>query len=203
MHSTPKALSVSPWGIFILMALMFGGGMYLFANSGGFSPSIFDTNRVSWSGAGAGPAAVPDPMVVGKKVFTQVCSVCHQSTGLGVPGQFPPLVGSEWVLGTGWQGDNHIVKIVLNGLQGVVNVNGANYNNAMAPWGTVLKDEQIAAVLTYVRNEWGNSAPPISRDFVAQIRKETADRKDPWTQKELQAIPRVVGSATAPTAGAK
>jgi hypothetical protein len=58
----------------------------------------------------------------------------------------------------------------------------------MAPWGKTLKDEQIAAVLTYVRNEWGNKAPPIPTEFVAKIREETKDRTDPWTQKELEAI---------------
>ena len=62
----------------------------------------------------------------------------------------------------------------------------------MAPWGKVLKDEQIAAILTYVRNEWGNKAPPITKDFVSKIREQTKDRTEPWTQKELQAIGRVL-----------
>jgi hypothetical protein len=73
----------------------------------------------------------------------------------------------------------------------------------MAPWGKVLKDDQIAAVLTYIRNEWGNQAPPIPADFVAKIREETKDRTEPWTQKELQAINReIVGEAAAAPAPA-
>lgn len=191
--------SLSPWLMVAFLAIAFLGAGYLFWNSGGFQANVFNPSRVAWDGAGAGAAAsAPDPMVIGKKVFTQSCAVCHQTNGQGVAGQFPPLVGSEWVLSKDWHGDNHIVKIVLNGLQGPVTVMGAQYNNAMAPWGSVLKDDQIAAVLTYVRNTWGNQAAPITKEFVAQIREETKDRKDPWTQKELQAIERVlVGEAAA------
>lgn len=193
--------SLSPKLVIVFVALAFIGAGYLVWNSGGFKSTVFNPARVAWDGAGTGGAPVAvDPMVLGKKVFTQTCQVCHQANGQGVPGQFPPLAGSEWVVAQeGWHGDNHIVKIVLNGLGGVVTVEGKQYNNAMAPWGKVLKDEQIAAVLTYVRNEWGNKAPPITTEFVAKIREETKDRVDPWTQKELEAIPReAVGAAAAP-----
>ena len=157
------------WLIIGFLALAFLGAGYLFWNSGGFKVNVFNPARVAWDGAGSGgAAAAPDPMVIGKRLFTQNCAVCHQQTGLGVAGQFPPLVGSEWVLSQDWHGDNHIVKIVLHGFHGPVTVKGEQFNNVMAPWGKVLKDEQIAAVLTYVRNEWGNKAPPITKDFVAQ-----------------------------------
>ncbi|MGA7215978.1 MAG: cytochrome c [Terrimicrobiaceae bacterium] len=184
---------ISPWLLIGFLALVFLGAGYLFWNSGGFKANVFNPARVAWDGAGTGgAAAAPDPMVVGKRVFTQNCAVCHQATGLGVPGQFPPLAGSEFVLSQDWHGDNHIVKIVLNGLQGPVTVKGQQFNNVMAPWGNVLKDEQIAAVLTYVRNEWGNKAPPITKDFVAKIRDQTKERTEAWTLKELQAIGRVL-----------
>lgn len=192
--------SLSPKLVILFVALAFLGAGYLVWNSGGFKSTVFNPARVAWDGAGTGgAAAVVDPMVLGKKVFTQNCAVCHQANGQGVPGQFPPLAGSEWVLAKeGWHGDNHIVKIVINGLQGVVQVKGQNFNNVMAPWGKVLKDEQIAAVLTYVRNEWGNQAPPITTDFVAKVREKNKDRVDPWTQKELQAVGReLVGEAAA------
>ncbi len=180
---------LSPWLLVVFLAVTFLGAGYLFWNSGGFQANVFNPGRVSWQGAGPeGAAAGPDPMVIGKKVFNQTCAVCHQGDGQGVAGQFPPLAESEWVLSEGWHGDNHLVRIVLHGLQGTVTVKGQQYNNAMAPWGKTLKDEQIAAVLTYVRNEWGNKAPPIPTEFVAKIREETKDRTDPWTQKELEAI---------------
>lgn len=185
---------ISLWLITFCFGLIFWAGMYLVMNSGGFRADVYNTNLVAWDGAGSGPATQgpPDPMVVGRRIFTQYCAVCHQTTGLGVAGQFPPLVDSEWVLSREWHGDNHLVKIVLNGLQGPITVKGNPYNNAMAPWGGVLNDEQVAAVLTYIRNEWGNSAPPITPEFVAEVRGQVEGRNEAWTQKELQAIERVL-----------
>ena len=192
------AEALGPGFLIFFLALVFLGSGYLFWNSGGFRSDVFDPGRVAWDGSGgAGGGAPPDPMVLGKQVFTRNCAICHQPTGLGVPGQFPPLAGSEWVHAEGWVGDNHIVRIVLNGLQGAVTVKGQPFNNAMASWGQVLKDEQIAAVLTYVRNEWGNKAPPIPKEFVAKIREEAKGRSEPWTQKELQGIERELVSEAA------
>lgn len=190
------------WLVTVIMVIVFWAGLYLAANSGGWSANVFDPSRVSWSGAGvAADAGPPDPMVVGKRIFTQNCVVCHQATGQGVAGQFPPLVDSEWVLSQGWHGDNHLVKLILHGLQGVIQVKGVTYNNAMP--AQRLNDNQIAAVLTYIRNEWGNSAPPISAEFVAKVRAETDGRAEPWTQPELQAIPAVMDTAAgAPPADA-
>ena len=111
---------LSPWLVVGFLVLAFLGAGYLFWNSGGFKVNVFNPSRVAWDGAGSGgAAAAPDPMVIGKRVFTQNCAVCHQQTGLGVAGQFPPLAGSEWVLSQDWHGDNHIVKIVLHGFQGL------------------------------------------------------------------------------------
>ena len=121
---------------------------------------------------------------------------------MGVAGQFPPLVGSEWVIGGDLVGDNHLVKILLAGMQGPVQVLGKSYNNAMPPWSQ-LKDEEIAGILTYIRSEWGNNAPPITAEFVAKVRA-TSDRKDPWTQKDLKAIPaeKISADSAAPSAPA-
>ncbi len=194
------AAPINLW--FVLLALVLVGWCagYLALNSGGFQSDVYNANQVSWTGAGAGgPAAAPDPMVIGKRVFSQNCAVCHQATGLGVAGQFPPLAGSEWVLSQDWHGDNHIVKIVLHGLGGPVNVKGAKYNNAMAPWGKVLKDDQIAAVLTYVRNEWGNKAPAITPEFVAKVREDSKARTEPWTENDLKAVGRELVNEAAAT----
>jgi mono/diheme cytochrome c family protein len=186
------------WLVTVIMVVVFWAGLYLAYNSGGFQANVFDPTLVSWTGGGAGAADAgpPDPMVLGRRIFTQNCVVCHQATGQGVAGQFPPLVDSEWVLSTGWHGDNHLVKLLLHGLQGVIEVKGNIYNNAMPAQN--LNDAQISAVLTYIRNEWGNSAAPISEQFVAKIREETAGRAEPWTQPELQAIERVLESELPP-----
>ena len=99
------------------------------------------------------------------------------------------------MLGLDWHGDNHLVKIVLKGLQGPIQVKGSTFNNAMPTW-SMLTDEQTAAVLTFIRSEWGNSAPPIPADYVKAMREQTASRTEPWSPKDLQAIPAEQAPAT-------
>lgn len=178
------------WLVSFFMALVFWGGAYLAFNSGGFESTVYNPAQVAWAGGGAAAKAAPDPKVVGKRLFTANCVACHQATGLGVAGQFPPLVGSEWVLTEGWHGDNHLVSILLHGLQGPVQVKGATYNGAMPAWKQ-LKDDQIAAILTYIRSEWGNTESPITADQVAKLREETAAQTEPYTQAQLQAVKAV------------
>ncbi len=197
------AAPVPSWLWILAVVLVGWSALYLGMNSGGFESNIFNADQVSWAGGGGGPVAPPDPMVIGKRIYTANCVVCHQATGMGVAGQFPPLVGSEWVItGTDWHGDNHLAKILLNGMQGPVQVKGNTYNNAMPAWKQ-LKDSDIASVLTYIRNEWGNEAPAITADYIAATREEVGDRSEPWTQSALQAIPKTMISdagASAPAA---
>ena len=181
---------LSPWLVGAFMLTLCWAGFYLAFNSGGFRQDVYESNAVNWAGGGAGAAAPVDPKVVGKRLYTQNCVVCHQPSGMGVSGQFPPLAGSEFVLAQGNMGDNHLVMLVLNGLQGHFMVKGQAYNNAMAPWKQ-LTDEQIANILTYIRSDWGNNAPAITPTFVSQIRKETASVSDSYTQEQLMAMPAV------------
>ena len=116
----------------------------------------------------------------GKSNYEVVCLPCHQPHGLGQEGLAPPLVGSEWVAGS----EKRLVRIVLNGLHGPIQVKGQAYELDMPALG-ILDDEQIATVLTYVRNEWGNSYAPVNTNAVKQVRDATADRNDAWTQEEL------------------
>ncbi len=129
-----------------------------------------------------------DPIALGKRVYLQSCAACHQPAGLGIPGLFPPLAGSEWVTGSATHGDNHLVHILLHGIQGPLEVSGKPFNSAMPPWNN-LTDAKIAAVLTYIRTEWGNSAPGISPAFVKDLREQTGQRPIPWSQKELLSMP--------------
>jgi mono/diheme cytochrome c family protein len=189
------------WLVSFFMALVFWGGAYLAFNSGGFESTVFNPSQVSWSGGGAVAKGPPDPKVVGKRLFTANCVACHQATGLGVAGQFPTLVGSEWVLTEGWHGDNHLIGVLLHGLQGAIQVKGETYNGAMPPWKQ-LKDDQIAAILTYIRSEWGNNESPITAEQVAKVREETAAQTEPYTQAQLQAIPAIeFEDAAAPAEG--
>jgi len=177
-----------PIGIlFVLSGLVLFAGTYLNRYAGHYSSAIFDENaKVS-----TGEVVVKlDPVAMGKSAFNQVCITCHQATGQGVPGIYPPLAGSEWVNGP----SARVIRIVLYGLKGEVHVEGHDFNAAAMPvFGQVSgsaynwSDEKIAAVLTYVRQEWGNKAAPISADDVAAARKATGDRKEE-SEAELEAI---------------
>ncbi|MFN8392166.1 MAG: copper-containing nitrite reductase [Bdellovibrionota bacterium] len=103
----------------------------------------------------------------GKRIFLQNCSMCHQSEGQGLPAVFPPLAKSDFLMADA----DRAIRTVLHGRSGPITVNGQNFDGAMPPQ-TLLTDEQIADVLTYVRNSWGNSSPEIPASKVKAIREE-------------------------------
>lgn len=114
------------------------------------------------------PATPVDPAVMeaGKAAF-MLCAACHGQDGKGTPGVAPPLAGSEWVTGP----VSNPIRIVLRGLQGPIKVAGTEYNLLMSPLA-FQDDATIAAVLTYVRNSWGNKAPMVTAEQVAALRSE-------------------------------
>ena len=122
----------------------------------------------------------------GKKIFTATCIACHQATGNGLPGAFPPLNGSEYI-----QGDpRRLVAIVTKGLVGPLTVKGKKFNSVLIAVDTqfpVLKDNQkLADVLNYVRTSWENKADKaITADFIEKVRAEFKDRTKPWTEAEV------------------
>ena len=135
---------------------------------------------------GAEQAAELTPAEKGKKIFSANCATCHQANGLGVAGQYPPLAGSEIVNG----GSRRPVMIVLKGLQGPLTVKGQHYGSAvMQPWEKTLNDQKIADVLTYVRQEWGNTAGPVSAEGVAALAQRTGGRAESWTEPDILAVP--------------
>ena len=195
-NKTSTNSPLSPWLVGAFIFALFWGGFYLAFNSGGFRQDVYESNAVNWAGGGSVAAAPPDPKVIGKRLYTQNCIVCHQASGLGVPGQFPPLAGSEWVNSDSIHGDNHLVLIMLHGHQGPMKVAGQSFNNAMPQWKQ-LSDAEIAAILTYIRSDWGNNAPAIDASFVALLRKEHDAQSDPYTQTELMAMPKAMDAAKA------
>jgi mono/diheme cytochrome c family protein len=177
---------------FVFVAVILAAGfMYLGMYSGGFSGDVYDERSGSAGGvaADAGAAEEVDPAVammnLGKRTFTTYCQSCHQQSGLGVAGVYPPLVGSEWVLGS----PKLPTLIVLHGLQGPIEVKGVVYNQVMQQWGAALSDKEIAAVVSYIRNEWGNAAAMIDADYVTALRDEFSDRSKAWSADELLALP--------------
>jgi mono/diheme cytochrome c family protein len=123
---------------------------------------------------------------LGKEVFNRDahCITCHQPNGLGLAPIYPPLTSKEWLAGS----DERLIKIVLKGLFGVVEVEGKRFDPTkgtppMTGFGQLLKDEEVAAVLTYVRQSFGNDYDPIKADAVKKVREAT-DAKAGFFQVE-------------------
>lgn len=174
--------------LFFFSGLIFIGGTYLGRFSGHFHPQVYNEYALPPK-KGEGPAvAAIDPIVLGRSVYNQVCASCHQATGLGLPPAFPPLAGSEWVLGS----EERVVRLVLHGLQGPIKVKGVDYNSVMPAMGPGsgfnLSPERVAAVLTFIRQEWGNAAPAVSAAKVTEVRGKEGNR-GAWTVAELEKIP--------------
>ena len=176
--------------VFVFSGVIFYAGTYLNSFSGHFSSKVFD-ETAGPPGAGAAAAPKIDPLTLGKRQYELACITCHQANGQGVPGVYPPLAGSEWVEGS----EDRVVNIVVHGLKGPVHVKGTAYGAAVMPaFGQVpgsgynWSDEKIAAVLTYVRQEWGNTAGPIETARVTEIRNAAGSRAE-WTEPELLKLP--------------
>ena len=130
----------------------------------------------------AKPAApTADTMKRGQAVYSRTCIACHQPTGMGIPPVFPPLAGSEWVA----MDASVAVRNIVQGMVGPVTVKGATYNGMMPPVAGVT-DKDIADVITYVRNSFGNSGAEVTEAEVKAIKAKYADRKTPWTAEELK-----------------
>lgn len=149
---------------------------------GGGGEKAAETPAAEAPAADAAAQAAPAAAGLDGKAEYLVCQTCHQENGEGLPNLYPPLAGSEWLTG-----DAEIpIAIVLHGMQGEVTVKGQKYNNVMAPWST-LSDAQIAAILTYERSAWGNTASAVTAEQVAAVRAKTAGRTAPWTPEEVKA----------------
>jgi mono/diheme cytochrome c family protein len=132
------------------------------------------------------PAAPATPMDLGKAVYGQTCANCHQSTGMGQPGTYPPLAASPFVLGP----KDHLLAILLKGLQGPVTVNGNTFGTAVMPaQETVLTSEKIANLATFLRASWGNTADAVTPADVDDAKTQFASQKDSWTADQVLKIP--------------
>ena len=181
-------------GYFCIVISVALAGLYLSKYNGGFSSvkyleknSINDefaaiTEELKAQGGGAAIVAADDPMSLGEKVYQTNCMACHQVTGQGMPGAFPPLAASDWV----GKDPNMLARLVIAGMQGPITVNGVEYNSIMAPLGAVLSDEDIANVLTYIRKSWGNDYDAVDASVVADARAATGSR-GMWTVEDLEA----------------
>lgn len=163
-----------PTYVLVLVAMLVAWGAWYIAVAPIDQPAalgdIRTTADLRGKPAGAGGA------VDGAAVYQSRCVACHQATGQGLPGVFPPLAGSEWVTGK----EDRLAEIVLRGVTGKLTVKGIAYNGAMPAFADQLGDAEIAAVLTHVRSQWGNSAPPVTAETAAAARARTAAMKAPF-----------------------
>ena len=142
--------------------LLFGAGYIAFSDAPG-APEFGDRRTLADLRPGIGrPAGAVD----GKQLFTAHCVACHQASGKGLPGVFPPLDGSEWV-----QGDERtLANILLHGIEGEISVAGTAYKGAM-PAFKQLGDAELAALASHVRGEWSNKAAALKPELFARERK--------------------------------
>jgi len=120
------------------------------------------------SAAATGQLTRAEQQKAGEALFAGTCSVCHQPNGQGLEGVFPPLAKSDFLMAD----LKRAIGIVLNGLTGPVTVNGKAFNSVMPPMSQ-LNDDEVANILTYVRNAWGNQDAQVSAAEVAEIRQTT------------------------------
>ena len=173
-----------------------------------FEPVIFkrtdlplDKNRLemlkrmfSWPGYKPAPLEASDGVLdeksmkqfaEGRQKYLTTCAGCHGSNGAGATRMGPPLAGSEWVTGD----ERRLVLILLHGLEGPIEVAGKKYDAPqilpVMPAHSTMEDASIASILTYIRNEWGNQAPPVTGRTVGGTRHLNQGRVYPWSASEL------------------
>jgi mono/diheme cytochrome c family protein len=183
-------LSPTPiWLVIAFGVLFFWAQVDLGKNAAGFHPKVYPpfTSYEHVLTANPKPSAVP-LFESGAILYARNCSPCHQNNGQGTPGLFPPLAGSDWVNAAG---ADRLIHIVLYGLQGPIIVSGQEYRSVMPQWKDQMRDAEIAAVLTFIRQkkEWGNQSSGVSPDRVSALRQSDAARDTYWTAEELLRLP--------------
>lgn len=184
------SLPAPTWVMFVgfVVAIVAGGqlgvmtGGYKFETSNPFATSIASDPRPKMVGGDAGGDLFQVAMKKGAGGYA-VCGGCHQGNGLGLAGQFPPLAGSEWVMG----GTERLIRLVQHGLTGAITVKGVNYNTpgGMQGFGGAMSAGDFANVLTYIRNTWGNEASMVTKEMVETVRAKESARTTQWTASEL------------------
>jgi mono/diheme cytochrome c family protein len=187
----PLSLEREPLPVWLY--LLCGFALFLtgssFTGFGIFGQSLLDQGPggpVVASAAQATAQVAATPMDIGKKLYGNNCANCHQGSGAGQPGSYPPLPGSEWVLGS----KERLAAIMLAGVSGPITVKGATYSTQVMPaWAPVFSDDKLAAIMTYLRASWGNTAGEVKPDEVAAARTKFASHLAmPYSEADLLKI---------------
>jgi mono/diheme cytochrome c family protein len=186
-NAVPQKAAVPVWLIVVLFMLAYWGAVYFDEHGGWFDAQVYapyaSAEQLKTFQVAGGPSVFDQ----GQAIYGRTCTTCHQPNGLGAPGTFPPLAGSDWV---NEKDPGRIIRLVLQGFQGPgLEVNGKPFNtgSSMVPWQGLLTDDDIAAVLTYVRGntEWGNHAPPVTPEQVKAIRAKVPPSHPMFTPDEI------------------
>ena len=175
----------APALLFALLALfLFWGDTHILSQGGEFDAQVYYPFASSNELASFSIREAEDPRIPkGRAVFSMVCQACHQADGLGGVSQgCPPLAGSDWVLR---DNPERIIAIVLKGLTGPVTVSGRDYGTGAMVGLESFSDEEIAGVLSFVRNNWSNKATLVEVSDVKKVRDKLKGRTAPMTSPEL------------------
>jgi mono/diheme cytochrome c family protein len=200
MSDDPKSCSTPPdaeptathstvpmWIFALTLMLIYLGAVYFDHHSGWFDAKVYSPYASAEELEAYQPKSGAAAMLArGKQVYDQVCGLCHGVDGLGKPGQAPPLAGSEFVNAKGMQ---RLVHIPLTGVAGDIKVEGKDWNMSMAAMGAALSDSDLASVLSYIRNSWGNKAEAVTADDVKQVRAIVSKSPGSMTGDQLMKMP--------------
>jgi mono/diheme cytochrome c family protein len=177
------------WLIVVLFLLAYWGAVYFDEHGGWFQPEVYtpyvSADQLKTFQVSGGP----NPFEEGRAIYGRTCVACHQASGQGAPGTFPPLAGSDWV---NEPEPGRMIRIVLQGFSGPgLKINGQPFNtgSAMVPWNG-LSDDDLAAVITFVRGnkEWGNHASPVTPEQVHAIREKVKTHPLSFSPSEIEGI---------------
>lgn len=160
-----------PWFLVVLLAALLSVGIAYIAQEEALETAAMlgdGRDPAELRGATAQAGARIDVAAL----YASRCAACHQAQGQGLPGVFPPLAGSEWVVGA----EPVLVATVLHGVQGRLTVKGQAYEGSMPAFKDQLSDAELAALLSHLRGQWGNQAAPVTAEAVAQVRQASAAR---------------------------
>lgn len=188
--SVAKDSAVPIWLIVVLFLLVYWGAVYFDEHGGWFDSQVYTPYVSAEQLKSFQVSGGPNPFERGRQLYSGTCAVCHGPAGLGASGTFPPIAGSDWV---NEAEPGRMVRIVLQGFSGpglVVNGQPFNTGSAMIPWANTLSDEDIAAIITYVRGnkEWGNRAAPVTPEQVHAIRDKVKNHPLSFTPDEIEKI---------------
>lgn len=188
---TAKRVAAPVWLFVLFGGMFYWAQLYVDNHAGGFNAKVYAPYRSFEHVEKANPRDPVREQIAKGKALYAYCAGCHQESGMGTASPpVPPLAGSEWVQEAN---PNRLIRIPIHGLTGPITVKGQEWNANMAALGTTISDQDLAAILSYVRQAWGNVAPPVTPEQVAAVRKETASRAPdgsaPWTADELLKVP--------------